>query len=1486
MLDRVFFDTIDNQHFYNRYGILSADGMSRPFDKNASGFVRAETMSAIFLQRQKDSKRVYAQVLRTMTNNDGYKEEGSSFPSRVMQQKLMEELFIDVKIDPATVGYVEAHCTGTIKGDPEEVAAIDQVFCRSENRQEPLQIGSVKSNMGHAEAASAMASIAKIIFAFESGKIAPNINLVDERDDIPALAEKRIKVVTDTEDLHGSLIALNSFGLGGANAHCLFKRNEKEKINNSLPNDDLSRLVCWSGRTEEAVKSIFEDLTKRPLDAEFVALLHNTQRITNSLNVYRGHGIFRHNAELGKAECKKSSIALFNTETRPIVFVYTGMGCQWLEMGKDLMKISTFAAAINKSHDILTSRGVDLKNIITSKDEKMFDNILNSYVAITAIEVALTDVLSSLNIKPDFIVGHSLGELACAYADGCFTLEETILAAHARGEASLKSTNIQGAMAAVGMNYREVEKIIPDDVDIACHNSTDSTTVSGPAESVKTFINELSAKNIFAKEVACSGIPLHSRYIKQMGTNLKRNLNEVIRSPKKRSPKWLSSCFKEEMWNELECQFSSSDYHTQNLLNPVLFEEVLAKLPENSLMIEIAPHCLLQSILKRSIKNGAFIGLARRNNLNGCELLMEELAKLFENGVDIDVAKLYPAIEFPVSRNTPKIASLIKWDHSENHLVPHAEPLFAYERRYVALSLKEKAFEFVQDHIIDGRVIFPGTGWLCLVWETFAMANSMQQINMKIEFEDVEMLRATSMKKDQVVTVLVSIHRSSGRFEVTEGKSAIARGVIRYVDQVKLTNITVPQDNDEAVMLNSQDFYKEMKIRGYHHRGIFRGVESIRNDGLKGKAKWNDNWTTFIDSVMQFIALHRDTRMLALPKKIRKIIIDPELHFKAIEQSNDGILDVKACPHLKVVQSGGVEIRGFEESSVQRRKPAVDPVLEIHRFVAHCGHEKLSRADAAKVFVQLALENNPTRKFTCVEVDSTAVVKAPFASEVSKALNDLPSITHDIVHLTSKSVEIDSVSVQDKDLSLFSNVHLLITSNGINDHNFIQNARSTLHTNGFILSRESALELQACDELEMIMKVKVDDEVIFMLQFADKPKSGAQNVIKITPNVTDWLEPLKESLKHGPTLIYSENEPISGILGLVNCIRYEPNSHNLCCVFIDDDSAPKFDINSKFYQLQLRLGLNTNVYRSGMWGTYRHLQISKSLEEKPRTGHLFVNCQTRGDLSSLQWNYGPLNVNNRLQDAIRISYAALNFRDVMLATNKMNSDDVFSRIQQECVYGFEFSGIDKEGQRKMGFGLFGGLATYCDPDEFSIWDVPDNWSLEDAATVPLVYYTVYSAFFNVSQIKAGQSVLIHAGSGGVGTAAIQIAFAYGLDVFTTVSTDQKRQYLLDRFPKLKPHHVGNSRDASFEQMIFEQTNGHGVDFVLNSLSDELLQASIRCLAHNGTFLEIGKYDLLNKTKIHMGHLLKRISFKAVFFDDFYKGTSIWDKVSWLVIRNL
>ena len=235
-------------------------------------------------------------------------------------------------------------------------------------------------------------------------------------------------------------------------------------------------------------------------------------------------------------------------------------------------------------------------------------------------------------------------------------------------------------------------------------------------------------------------------------------------------------------------------------------------------------------------------------------------------------------------------------------------------------------------------------------------------------------------------------------------------------------------------------------------------------------------------------------------------------------------------------------------------------------------------------------------------------------------------------------------------------------------------------------------------------------------------------------------------------------------------------------------------------------------------------------------------------------------------------YSSLNFRDVMLATGKLSADVVITSRLQDCVIGFEYSGIDSSGKRVMGIVGSSALTNLLVVDKSFCWNVPDCWTLEAAATVPCVYATCLYALYITGKIKKGDKILIHAGSGGVGQAAINLALFEGCEIFTTVGTPEKREFIKKTFPQIPEDHIGNSRDTSFEQMILTQTKGKGVDIVLNSLSEEKLLASVRCLSQGGRFLEIGKFDLVANNSIGLNNFSREISFHGIMLDNLIKNS--------------
>ncbi|CAD6237321.1 GSCOCG00002249001-RA-CDS, partial [Cotesia congregata] len=1360
---------------FHRLGVLSADGHCKSFSDEANGYVRSETVSVAFLQKAKNAKRIYATIVHGKTNCDGFKEQGITFPSSIMQGVLLKEFYEECKIAPSALNYLEAHGTGTAVGDPEELNAIDSVFCAG--RVKPLRIGSIKSNLGHAEPASGMCSIAKVLIANETGIIAPNLHYTGPRKGVKCLEEGRVQVITEPTPWEGGYAGVNSFGFGGANAHILLKSNPIEKVNGGAPNDDLPRLVVVSGRTEEAVEVLLNDVSThivetRPLDAEYVRLLHDIHADSISEHLYRGYTIVRRRLTTAN---RIRDIKQHRGLERPIWYILFGMGSQWPSMGTAFLRFPIFAQAIRKCDAVLKPRGVDIYDILTNPNESTFENDVNSFVGIAAVQIGLVDLLTSLGIVPKRIIGHSVGELACAYANGYYTIEQTILTAH------------------------------------AYHRS---------------------ARN-------------------------------------------------------------------NHLLDEALIREAIVRIPNNAVTIEIGPQPQLQDVLKKTAKPGVInIALTNRESKDNVEVFLQAIGKLYNLGFQPQVHKLYPEVKFPVSRSTPMISPLIKWDHSEDWYV------MSYKRgsrmksgkRIVHVNKDDEDYEFMTGHVIDGRNLLPATGYLALIWESLGLMVGKLYTDVSVVFDDVKFLRATTIPKEGHIELALMIQQGTGKFEVVEGEVAVVTGFIHIVTEPSMImmNPTPPENNEEEEM-TAKDVYKELKLRGYQYSGYFRGIKSASTNGTRGKIAWFNNWVAFMDNMLQMQILEMDSRGLFVPTGIQKLVINTKAHYNQFRALSG---DVKEFPvyrykSLDLIVSGGVEIRGLKASVISRRKPAGEPVLESYQFIAHRDCAEISLNEATRLAAHLVLENHQEIKVKTLEsldADEKYSVEDLFTPILQEALGDIPLIQPELNILTENSFEEGKLPVN---INITENKKLTPETNSTilsgrylltKKHESLPQLLTAVKNEGFLLTLEprgnntDLFEVAKKYNLDIIFEKVVDDSLCLLLRKQSK-SSHKMVIVNVKNDSFEWLNELKSVFKgekeqnNNRIVLVSEKHFESGLLGLVTCLRQEPGGEMIRGVLIQDEQAPEFSPSLPLYADQLKLNLTLNVLRANnTWGSYRHLKLS-AVTPQP-VYHAWVNQLVRGDMSSLAWLEGPIRPNFIHPDLIDVVYSALNFRDVMLTSGKLVAEIIAkTRFLVECCIGFEYSGVDRYGKRLMGLMGARAITNKAVVDRNLSWYVPEGWSLEDAATVPCVYATAYYAMIFNGKIKKSDKVLIHSGTGGVGQAAIILALHEGCEVFTTVGTPEKLQFIRDHFPQIPEDHIGNSRDTSFETMILEKTNGRGVDIVLNSLADDKLQASIRCLAEGGRFLEIGKFDMANDTHIGMAAFRKGISFFGILLDNVFEATS-------------
>ncbi|XP_045518361.1 fatty acid synthase-like [Pieris brassicae] len=1393
---------------YGRIMSLSMDGKTRSFDQNGCGCAKSDAINVLLLQKSKDAIRVYAELVHVKSEFTSLVEghEGPRYgfyrdPEHVAN--FLKEFYYEANVPPKDIEYVEAFGSGLVEADESELKAIDEVFCK--DRQNPLPIGSVMSNIGYGEASSGVSSITKVLLGFERGEFAGNISLETPRNDVAAIRDGRIKVITDHSPTNHGYVAVNTFSVTGSNAHVLLKGRNKPKdltrYKSSIP-----RLVTISARQDSALLKIFADLKSRTVDPEELALFHNIHQTPVAGHLGRGYLLLDTN-EANETVALSEKCEYFDNAVRPLWFVYSGMGSQWAGMGTHLMRIPVFSAAIEKCRRVLEPKGVDIVSIITSPDKTIFDNILHSFVGIAAVQIGLTDVLHSIGIFPDKIIGHSVGELGCAYADGCFTAEEMILSAYSRGLVSVQTPFIRGSMAAVGLGFTEISKLCPPEIEVACHNASESSTISGPAEVMKEFVASLTAKNIFAKEVPCSNIAFHSRYIAEGGPALRQYLSEVIKDPKPRSERWLSTSVPESRWEEDLAKYSSAEYHTNNLLNPVLFEETSRNIPADAVLIEIAPHGLLQAILKRSLPESCKnIPLTRRGHLDNARFLLEAIGQLFMEGYNPKLQALYPKVEFPVSTGTPMLSHHVEWAHTESWILPlfKTEDLKNAAACKFIISVHDDEYNYLRGHVVKGMNTYPFAGALTCVWDTFSMVRGIRRRSESVRFRDVRFTVQPLISEQQTFILYVTIHRGTGRFEVYTKNTEIVTG---YIIWNNVVGPDVTTADHEELSLTSDDIYKLLKTKDYNYCGDFRSISKASTSLSQAKISWNKNWVTLIDGLIQLNMLKKSHGSSEL-EFIRQIDLNVD---KMPEDVST--LDAYVSEVLDVSRCSGVTFHNVRFCSRPASSESVS--VKAYKFVPHFPKGQSNESSALAVFLQIVAEN--VNKSTI----NVLVVNGP-----DSKYSGLKSVVEQI-----PGVKVNLACIDKRDLLKLTNIDNQVDVLLLNDLSLDESLTKALHDilprDFFIINKEFSEPKQRPASLYIpVSSHRVSNAQIQLISW--RPNQSRSISSAVTVHSTEDLALLKSSLSLLPAgqnlLIVSTYPKVPGLSELVK-----------------QWSKASIGSNKKIYMIEINhkvsneqclndlppLNLTFNVLDHGIWGGKYYLPVERQVESK---GNAILQISHVGDIDSLTWVETPEPTGPGIN--VKVHYSTLNSLDTKRSMGVVPID-----FDTDLTFGMDFSGVTESGVRVMGLVKSGSVSAIVRAKSEQLWPVPAHWTLEDAATVPLAYCLAFYCLSTKSRLLPGMSILVHGGTGALAQAAISIALAFDCEVFTTVSDLKKKQFVKKLFPQLQEDHIGNSRNHSFADMVRSATNGRGVDIIISCANKEFKNTSIGCLAEYGVYYD-------------------------------------------------
>ena len=738
--------------------MMAPDGHCKTFDAQADGYVRSEGAGVVVLKLLSralaDGDPIYAVIRGSSSNNDGRCELFMA-PSVEGQQAGLRLAYRDAGIDPLNVHYVEAHGTGTSVGDPVEIKALGGVLCEGRPADNPLLVGSVKTNIGHTEGAAGLAGLIKVALCLKHKMIPPNLHFHQPNPAIP-WQDYALMIPTQLTPWPQSnaprLAGVSSFGIAGTNAHIVLEEAPQSMQLDAKQESfqPATHLLTLSAQTQEGLKDLAHNYMQHLMEDEYAdQTLHD---ISHTASLRRTHHDYRlaiitrsrqdtHN-KLETFLHDEASLELISghrsaNKQRKIAWIFPGQGSQWPGMGRDLLEQEpVFRAAIEECdhaiHPYVTWSLFD--QLQADENHAALQNIDVIQPVLFAIEVALAALWRSWGIKPDVVVGHSMGEVAAAYVAGALSLDDAAWIICSRSKLLLR-TRGQGAMAVVDLPLDQARAIITDykeRVSVAVNNSPHSTVLSGDPEALTEILNTLSRNGIFGRLVNVD-VASHSPQMDQLHDDLLMLMQRV--QPRSTEIPMYSTVHGRLMnGNEL-----AASYWVDNLREPVLFLTAIQNLLEDDfdIFMEMSPHPILVGPIRQTIEHSEKSGLAlasMRRDEAGRDMLLTTLGNLYAHGYEPNWSQLYlngghhvslPGYPWQRQRywnstlDRPQSTSLLRRGNGVGHPILSMSTQSALHPMtyFWTADISTELFPYLSEHCVHGMPVLP-----CAAYVELALA--------------------------------------------------------------------------------------------------------------------------------------------------------------------------------------------------------------------------------------------------------------------------------------------------------------------------------------------------------------------------------------------------------------------------------------------------------------------------------------------------------------------------------------------------------------------------------------------------------------------------------------------------------------------------------------------------------------------------------------------------------------------------------------------
>ena len=643
-------------YLYEEGMILSPDGHCRAFDAQAQGTVGGSGVGIVVLKRLEDALAdgdcIHAVIKGSAINNDGSSKVGYTAPSVDGQAAAILEAQALAGVDPETITYIEAHGTGTPLGDPIEIAALKQAFSASTQKQGFCAIGSVKTNVGHLDAAAGVAGLIKTVLALKHKMIPPSLHFEEPNPEID-FANSLFYVNTELSPWHTNGVprraGVSSFGIGGTNAHVVLEE---------APTVDLSgksrpwQLLVLSAKTSSALDTATANLAQHLhselnlADAAYTLSLgrqaFNHRRIAVCQDIEDAKHI------LSILEPKRVLTQFQEPKERPVVFMFSGQGAQYVNMAQELYQSEpTFAERVDICCDLLKPHiGLDLRQILYPEPEQLtkaseqLQQTAITQPALFVIEYALARLWMEWGVRPTAMIGHSIGEYVAATLAGVLSLEDALALVAARGR--LMQALPSGSMLAVPLSEKELKPLLGKTLALAAINGSSACVVSGPTEAVEALENQLASQGVECRCLHTSHA-FHSQMMEPVLESFTQRVKQVSLKPPQIP--YISNLT--GTWITPE-EATSPSYWATHLRQTVRMASGLQELLKEpaQILLEIGPGRTLTTLAKRHPGKKAeqvVLSSVKHPQEDGSdvEFLLKALGQLWLAGVEVDWSGFY-----------------------------------------------------------------------------------------------------------------------------------------------------------------------------------------------------------------------------------------------------------------------------------------------------------------------------------------------------------------------------------------------------------------------------------------------------------------------------------------------------------------------------------------------------------------------------------------------------------------------------------------------------------------------------------------------------------------------------------------------------------------------------------------------------------------------------------------------------------------------------